>query len=242
MEFREIAESYRGRQDFDLTSLIVELVSSDGIPFLPVFRYLDSRKLRKLEMWKGTWELQRQEDRIEAEVQADVAVPESLRPEVAAQRKRAEIGDIGPPPTYEGKDFASPLFWRVRGRLDVSKERFVSFPNCERDADPTPVVGLAEWNYLQQAQAIAAYYERVKNHEGWTPARRLPLLAGILEILPWLKQWHNDIHPEFQDRMGNFFQQFVEDEARVMEMTMDQIRGWAPPAQSSGRGRNKRSA
>ena len=65
--------------------------------------------------------------------------------------------------------------------------------------------------------------------------------AGILELLPWLKQWHNDIHPEYQERMGDFFQQFVEDEARAMEMTMDEIRGWTPPVQSRTRGRKKRN-
>ncbi len=81
----------------------------------------------------------------------------------------------------------------------------------------------------------------MKNHEGWTPERRVPLLAGILELLPWLKQWHNDIHPEYHERMGDFFQQFVEDEARAMEMTLDQIRGWTPPVQSSSRGRKKRN-
>jgi hypothetical protein len=129
----------------------------------------------------------------------------------------------------------------MRGKLDVPKERFISFPFCERDVDSTPIIGWAGWDHLQQAQAIAAYYERVKNYEGWMPNRRVPLLTGILELIPWLKQWHNDIHPEFHERMGDFFQQFVEDEARAMEMTVDQIRQWIPPVQSRTRGGKKRN-
>ena len=107
--------------------------------------------------------------------------------------------------------------------------------------DPTPVIAWAGWDHLQLARAIAAYYERVKNQEGWTPERRIPLLTGILELLPWLKQWHNEIHPEFHERMGDFFEQFVQDEARAMEVTVEQIQVWAPPAQAV-RARRRRNS
>jgi hypothetical protein len=164
-----------------------------------------------------------------------------LKTDIAKQRKADTIGTIPSPARYEAKDFKKSTYWALRGRLDVPNERFVSFSYCERDIDPTPVIAWAGWDHLQLAQAIAAYYERVKNHEGWTPERRMPLLAGILELLPWLKQWHNDIHPEFQERMGDFFEQFVQDEARTMEVTVDEIRAWSPPAQTA-RGRRKRNS
>jgi hypothetical protein len=216
------------------------LVEGESVPFLAGLRYADSG-LRKRAVWERTWELQRDEDSIEAEVQGDASIPGSLKTEAGKKRKAEEIGDIPLPPKYDSKDFRKPIYWALRGKLDVPKERFVSFPHCEREVDPTPVIAWAGWNYLQLAQAIAAYYERVKNQEGWTPQRRMPLLAGILELLPWLKQWHNEIHPEFQERMGDFFEQFVQDEARAMEMTVDQIRAWAPPAQS-GQGRRRRNS
>jgi hypothetical protein len=79
---------------------------------------------------------------------------------------------------------------RLRGKLDVSKERFVSIPGCERLADPTPVVAWAGWDDLQQAQALAAYYVRMQEQEAWPLDRLVPLLAGLLELVPWLKQWH----------------------------------------------------
>jgi hypothetical protein len=239
-EFRQVAELYRGRPDFDWTALLTELVEAESVPFLAVLRYTDGGP-RKRAAWERTWDLQRAEDRIDAEVQADVSIPESLKVEVAKNRKADEIGDVPPPPKYETKDFRKSSYWGLRGKLDVPKERFVLFPHCERDVDSTPVIAWAGWDHLQLAQAIAAYYERVKNHEGWTPQRRMPLLAGILELLPWLKQWHNEIHPEFHERMGDFFEQFVQDEARATEVTVEQIRAWTPPAQN-GQGRRRRNS
>ena len=239
-DFVQVAEIYCGRPDFNWTALVMDLVEAESVPFLAVLRYTDSGS-RKHMVWERTWESQRKEDRIDDEIQADTSIPESSKTGAAKKRKIDEVGTIPVAPRYEPKDFRRSSYWSLRGKLDVPKERFMAFPFCERDVDPTPVIAWAGWDHLQQAQAIAAYYERVKNQEGWTPERRVPLLTGILELIPWLKQWHNDIHPEYKERMGTFFQQFVEDEARAMEMTMDQIRGWTPPAQSSSRGRKKRN-
>jgi hypothetical protein len=237
-EFQQVAELYRGRPDFDWASLIVELVEEESVPFLAVLRYTDSGA-RKRIIWERTWDLQRQEDRVDMEVQADASVPEIRKSEVATKRKAEEIGNIPLPPKYDSKDFRKSGYWSLRGKLDVPKERFICFPHCERDVEATPVIGWAGWNHLQQAQAIAAYYERVKNYEGWTAERRMPLIAGILELLPWLKQWHNDIHPEYHERMGDFFQQFVEDESKAMEKTLDDIRAWTPPLRTGARRRGK---
>ena len=238
--FRMIAELYRGRPDFEMAALITELVEAESVPFLPVLRY-NEEGLDKRKAWERIWEMQRHEDTVDAETQTDSEIPDAMKPGVARGRKVEEIGDIPVTPKYDSKDFRKQSYWSLRGKLDVPKERFVSFPFCERDGDPTPVIAWAGWDHLQLAQAIAAYYERVKNYEGWTAERRVPLLVGILELLPWLKQWHNEIHAEYHERMGDFFQQFVEDEARAMEMTLDQIRGWTPPVQSRTRGRKKRN-
>jgi len=239
-EFRQVAELYRGRSDFDWAALVTELVEAEAVPLLAVLRYSDSG-LWKHGIWERTWELQRQEDRIDSAVETDAGISERLKAEVARKRKAEVIGEIPPPPRYDSKDFRKSTYWSLRGKLDVPKERFVRFPYCERDVDPTTVIAWAGWDHLELSRAIAAYYECVKNQEGWTTERRIPLLAGIIELLPWLKQWHNDIHPTYHERMGDFFQQFVEDEARAMEMTLDQIRGWTPPVQSRTRGRKKRN-
>jgi hypothetical protein len=70
----------------------------------------------------------------------------------------------------------------------------------------------------------------VKDNHGW-PAGRLALLpAGLLERLPWLKQWHNAPDPEHDVRMGEYFEDFVQDEARALGTTVEALRAWWPEA------------
>lgn len=70
------------------------------------------------------------------------------------------------PPKYKSADFRKTGYWRRRGGLDVPKERFVSYPFCERDADGSPVVSWAGHDHLLQARAIAAYYLACKEQDG----------------------------------------------------------------------------
>ena len=62
--------------------------------------------------------------------------------------KKQQVGEIPVPPKYDTKDFVSTTFWRLRGKLDVPKERFITYPHCNRDADRTPVIGWAGWDHL----------------------------------------------------------------------------------------------
>jgi hypothetical protein len=114
-----------------------------------------------------------------------------------------KVGKIPVPPKYQSKDFLKTDFWRLRGGLDVPKERWVSYPGCERGADGSLVIAWAGWNHLQQATAMAAYYLEMKDNEGWEPERLQPLLAGLLELVPWLEQWHNEVDPAYGERMGD---------------------------------------
>jgi hypothetical protein len=65
----------------------------------------------------------------------------------------------------------------------------------------------------------------------------VPLLACLIELLPWLKQWHNDLDPEFKMGMGDYFEGFVQDEARQMGRTIEAVRDWRPPGRVAGRRR-----
>jgi hypothetical protein len=156
-------------------------------------------------------------------------------------RKAEEVGSIPVPPKYQSKDFLKADFWRLRGGLDVPKERWVSYPGCERGADPSMVIAWAGWNHLQQATAVAAYYLAAKDSEGWPRERLQPLLAGLLELLPWLEQWHNDVDPVYGERMGNYYRGFVSEEARQLGFTLEDLQRWAPPATATRRGRPKKA-
>jgi hypothetical protein len=211
-EFMQIAALFAGHEDFDLAQLVADLVKAESVPFLPVLRYTDTG-LRKRLQWEDTWALQRREDAGE------------------------HVGNIPVPPKYQGKDFLKADFWRLRGGLDVAKERWVSYPGCERGADTSLPIAWAGWSHLQQATALASYYLEMKENEGWEAGRLQPLLAGLLELVPWLEQWHNEVDPVYSERMGAYYRSFVSEEARAHGFTLDDLRAWQPVAASSRRGR-----
>lgn len=158
------------------------------------------------------------------------------------ERKANEVGPIPVPPKYQSKDFLKSDFWRLRGGLDVPKERWISYPGCERGADGSLVIAWAGWNHLQQAVAVAGYYMDMKEGEGWEPTRLQPLLAALLELVPWLEQWHNDLDPAFGERMGDYYRGFVNEEARALGFTLDDLRAWRPASVAAKRGRKKKES
>jgi hypothetical protein len=270
--FMQIAELYAGQAGFDVQRLVAELVSAESVPFLPVLRYTDTG-LRKRAQWQATWALQRREDAIDAKVIADNAdawraelteqarqqfgsatladaqawIEQQLAAEIARQQaedKAAQIGPIPVPPKYQSKDFLKADLWRLRGGLDMPKERWVSYPGCERGADGTTPLAWAGWNPLQQATALASYLLEMKDNEGWERERLQPLLAGLDELVPWLQQWHNAPDPAFDgERMGDYYAGFVADQARELGYTLEDLRGWKPAAGAKRRGgRPRRSA
>ena len=239
-EFLQVAELYTERPDYDVAKLVANLVEDESVPLLPVLRYKPSG-LRKRAAWERTWDLQRREDAIEARVELPASDPEHLTAEEAAALKAKEIGAIPVPPRYTSADFRKGVWWRLRGKLDVPKERFVSLPFCEREADPSLVIGWAGWNALDQSKAVAAYFNQMREQEGWTAERLTPLLAALLELLPWVRQHHNAPDPEFDTGMGDFFDGFIDDEARVLSLTREAIRAWAPPEGRGKRGSQRKT-
>ena len=69
----------------------------------------------------------------------------------------------------------------------MPKERWISFPYCEGE-DGTLMIAWAGYDHLQLAKAISAYYVDVQERLGGRDDPRLvPLLACLIELLPWLK-------------------------------------------------------
>jgi hypothetical protein len=207
-QFMEVGQLYRDDPAFNVQALVEELVLAESVPHLPVLRYKDSG-LRKRAEWEKTWDLQRREDAGES------------------------VGTIPVPPKYTSADFISTggaRYWSLRGKLDVPKERWISFPHCE-GPDGTLVICWAGYDHLQQAQAISAYYVRVQTEFGGSDDPRLiPLLASLIVLLPWLKQWHNEPNANFDGlRMGDYFEGFVNEEARNLGKTLAEIKAWVPP-------------
>ncbi|MEZ5941184.1 MAG: BREX-2 system adenine-specific DNA-methyltransferase PglX [Planctomycetaceae bacterium] len=244
-QFMEVAEVYRDDPAFDVQRLVAELVQGEHVPLLPVLRYKPDG-LRNRAEWEKTWELQRLEDKLragQAVKLADYELTDKQREQIAkwqtdtpeAQRSNDRgldaILSIPVPPKYKRGDFISTggaRYWSLRGKLDVPKERWVSFPHCE-GPDGTLMIAWAGYNHLQLAQAISAYYVDVQERLGGRDDPRLvPLLAGVIELMPWLKQWHHDIDPEYNQRMDEVYEGFAIEEAKGLGMTEDEVKAWAP--------------
>ena len=214
-DFMKVGEVYRDDTAFSVDRLVAELIEAESVPLLPILRYKPSG-LRKRAEWEQTWELQREEDRTGRRL------------------------DIPVPPKYTSADFLKSDFWRLRGKLDVPKERWISFPQCE-GPDGTLVIAWAGYDHLQLARSISAYFVDIQEHLGGRNDPRLvPLLACLLELIPWLKQWHNEVDPEFGERMGDYFEGFVNEEARQLGKTIPEIKAWQPEARTKVRGKKAR--
>jgi hypothetical protein len=195
-----VAELYSGGAIDDLDSLVIRLITPEGVPSLPVLRYTETG-MRKRAEWEQVWKLQREED---AGANAEIPVP----------------------PKYSSKDFRRADYWRLRGSLDVPKERFILYQGFQRDSDETLVLGWAGWSHLEQAKALAAYYQRMRTEEGWEPERLKPILAGLLDLREWLKQWHDALDPETGLKLGTYFAEFAEVQCQEL--------GFSPQESSPG--------
>jgi hypothetical protein len=235
-EFLRVAELYVHPKLLDLEALVRELVEGEGVPFLAALRYKPSG-LRKRAAWERTWELQRQEDAIDARVALPERDPRHLSSEQAQAEKARVVGAIDVPPKYAQADFQKASSWRLRGKLDVPKERFVLYPHAEAAGDASPVFTWAGFDHLQQGQALGAWLNERRERDAWTSAQCVPLLAGLQELLPWIRQWHDEPSAEFGGlRMGEYFQDFLAGQLRQLGLRVEQLVDWRPPARR-GRGR-----
>lgn len=210
--FVQVAQVYAGRDDVDVAGVVERLVVKSAVPYLAPLRYTEVG-IRKFEQWSEVWDLQRRED-----IGDDVSV-------------------ISPPPTYAKEDFRG-LSWEHRGKLDVPKERFISYQGAQRETDASAVVGRAGWNHLDRARALAAWYLQARR-DGRDPAHLTPLLGGLAELVPWLMQWYDDPNPDpALDRPGTQIAALVDTEMRSLGLTPHDLTAWRPEQKRSGRPKN----
>lgn len=206
---------------------LAQQLERESVPYLGGYRYNISGR-EKFALWQQTWVLQRQADALDADAENN-PTPEN-RHKATAFRAAIPV-----PPKYEPADFRDGNFFRLRGKLDVPKERFISYPGCASDTDQEPVFGWAGWNHLQRALALFQLYYARKD-EAWTPDRLLPMLAGLEELLPWVRQWHADERsPETGQLYHEYFDQVIDSEAAELGFSRAQLADWAPPERSAGR-------
>jgi len=206
----EALELLAVRKDADIGTALAQLVLEASVPELAAQRLTDAG-LAKRAVWERVWDLQRAEDRDE------------------------EVHAIPLPPKYSSADFRSVVFWKHRGKLDVPKERFVLIPNAQRGADASPVVGWAGWDERDLARALAGRITELREHDAADAARVTPLLAGMLELLPWIHQWHPESDPLYAGPPGAFFEGWLDGQLAELSITREALRAWRPLAPTRGR-------
>lgn len=240
--FMAVAALYTAEPGFNVGALIRKLVADESVPALKVLRYKDSGLRNRMD-WEHCWAQQRREDAIEANVaqeykrhdnETDSAWLARIKP-LQEARKREEVGELLAPPKYKSADFVNATLWRLRGGLDVPKERFFTVPNPTAPGEW--LYGWAGWTPVQRVQALAAAVTDAEQRAGVEPEILVPLLVAMHEELPWVIQWHNDIDPELDVRLGNFFQEWLDGQMNEKNLTPEQLEAWKPAATTRGRRR-----
>lgn len=196
--------------DADLAEVVTEITADEHVPCLAQQRYKEPG-LRKRRQWERVWDLQREEDRDNVRLDIDV------------------------PPKYTNADFLRMSYWRNRGKLDVPKERFVSYPGASPDGDNSLLLGWAGWDHREQAHALMTLIDERATRDGWDGGRLKPLIAALAEVMPWVRQWHSDVDPEFGTSPAKAYDAFLDEQKLTYGFGSDDLDRWRPPKTSRGR-------
>ncbi|SIS21986.1 N-6 DNA Methylase [Williamsia sterculiae] len=213
-DFRQVLRLWAGSPDVSTGAALEKLLADEGVPHLAAWRYKPSG-LTKREAWEHTWDLQRRED--------------------AGEKLGAPIPV---PPKYKPADFLKTSYWARRGKLDVPKERLISYPGAGRDSDPTMLLGWAGWDHAEQALALAGVIDKRISADGWDQTSRdklVPMLGGLAELLPWVRQWHGEIDPEFGESVADTIDEVLRSRCTELGIGPDELAAWRPPAATRGR-------
>lgn len=209
-DFRSVLQLWAGDSNVATGTALAKLLADESVPFLATYRYKRAG-LDKRAAWEDTWALQRRED---------------------AGEKLADA--IPVPPDYAKTDFAKPSYWSHRSKLDVPKERFIGYPDAGRDTDATELLGWAGWDHAEQALALASLISQ-RIEEGWDAAKLTPLLAGLHELAPWVRQWHNEIDPEYGESVADTIDDELTTRLNEHHLTVTDLTSWRPAPTTRGR-------
>ncbi|MFE0794395.1 BREX-2 system adenine-specific DNA-methyltransferase PglX [Streptomyces mutabilis] len=213
-DFTAVAALYAAdhlkKPDLPLAQILNEIIADEHVPYLAAMRYKDSG-LRTRREWEKVWEKQREEDRTGARL------------------------DIDPPTKYKSSDFLRPSYWSHRGKLDVPKERFISYPEAGPDSDSTLMLGWAGWDHKDQALALTQLIDTRVRSDAWGAERLVPLLAGLHEVMPWVRQWYSAYDDEWEGSPAEDLEAEFQRYLRTHGVSEAQMRDWRPVRKTRGR-------
>lgn len=205
---RELVSVLTGDAEVDLARVLGSVATEQAVPYLAYYRYKPAG-LEKFRTWQQVWELQRQED-------------------------AGEKVDIPVPPKYTTSDFRKAEYWKARGKLDVPKERFILYPSLGREGDTTVVLGWAGWDHKDQALALARELP-VQDALGAGNDLLTQMVAGLVELEPWVRQWHSEMDVSFGVSPAEAITGVIDQQLGRLETTREEATAWQLPVPARGR-------
>jgi hypothetical protein len=69
----------------------------------------------------------------------------------------------------------------------------------------------------------------------WDIDRLKPLLAGLAEVMPWVRQWHHEVDDRFGASPADAYDTYLTSQREKHGLSEDDLRTWNPPKPTRGR-------
>ncbi|ALO93489.1 DNA methylase [Streptomyces hygroscopicus subsp. limoneus] len=196
------AADHLGRREGTLADVLAAILDGEQVPYAAALTYKESG-LRKRAQWERVWELQRRED------------------------ETGEALGIPVPPKYVSADFQRASYWSIRGRLDIPRERFISYADVV-DEGGGLLLGWSGWNETDRVRVLLDLVGAVGRQPNPSVYRITSLLAGVQELLRSMRRW--EVQEYSMGRLGQFevFQRHFEDLLSVYGLTTHDLTSWRP--------------
>lgn len=203
------AADHLGRRKATLAEVLTVILDGEQVPYAAALRYKESG-LRKRAQWEQVWELQRRED------------------------ETGEALGIPVPPKFVSVDFRRASYWPIRRRLDIPRERFISYPGAAAEGDGL-LLGWSGWSDTDRVRVLFDLIAVCRQEPRPSVYRIAPLLAGIQELLPWVRQWGTGYEPGSQADPAVEFQREFDDLRTTFGLSTHDLTSWRPRRPTSKR-------
>lgn len=209
-DLRSVATLYAAdhlrMRDAPLGDVLAAVLATEHVPCVSALRYKESG-LRKRAEWEQVWDLQRSEDRT------------------------GEALGIPVPPKFRAIDFRRAAYWSHRGSLDIPRERFVSYPEGATENGGL-LLGWSGWNETDRVHVLLDLVSELIRRPDWTVYQLAPLLAGIQELLPWVRQWEAQEGSGRKAGYADEFQHHLDDLRTSYGLSRHDVAAWRPRRES----------
>ncbi|MFI5774071.1 BREX-2 system adenine-specific DNA-methyltransferase PglX [Streptomyces sp. NPDC051658] len=201
-----VAELYAirilGRWDATFRDVLAAILADEHAPYVSALRYKESG-LRKRAQWEQVWQLQRSEDRT------------------------GEALGIPVPPKFSAADFRHASYWSLRGSLDIPRERFVSYPGAIAEGDGL-LIGWSGWSDTDRVRVLLDLVGMLQEQAHPRVHEIAPLLAGIQELIPWVRQWEVSTESEPDVDRAETYQRELDDLRTAYGLSAHDLASWRP--------------